>query len=724
MSNPFIRDISEYHRNLDVINEAINDSAYYLHIQTRKPFDQCRTFVEKNVSETGRFPIKPINIRMTKRKPNGDRIPYQMDIDKLLKGVIASNSIMSPNMVVYDNPTKNKSFHSKSIDDRMAARSIIKKTAAQAKIDGNTSLMTFCDNQQVVIKTLNNSLSGAHASPHNPHYLKTAHSSLTSATRITTSYSNASAERLLIGNRHYFSFDVTIQNIISICKNTDYQKLSTIVSKYSLLIPDAEELFSIINRSSKKYWIDPIKSERVKELIEKLNPLERAAVAFTGDLYHLAKYNPELVRHWITQIVTPISDNETLCIEPDKYVKNANGDIVALCGFICKDLLAGTKVEILKEKNYNGYIKYAATLKHVEDTFNKYSDLIDTLFRTDNLPPSIYDFPTSLRNIVAGSDTDSTMYTCQDWVEWYCGKLEFTQIAQCVSATIMYINTQVTAHLLASISRQMGVEDRSLYRLKMKNEFSFLVYMVANRTKHYTTLINAKEGNIYKKPELEIKGVALKDSKMPPEIMNTLEYLFEDLMKQITEGKRISLYSITHRVANIEHEIIKSIRQGDTKYYSRAYIKSKNSYKLPMVSNYAHYDFWENCFSCKYGEVSKPPIQSIKISNTIDTPRKFTTWVESLDPIIGDKIKEWQLANNKKYLGQFILPVDVVRNGIPKEFISVIDVRGIIKELMQGFYILLEMLGIYMRNDGVTRLLSDDLIYRPEYGSFIVKEKK
>ena len=43
---------------------------------------------------------------------------------------------------------------------------------------------------------------------------------------------------------------------------------------------------------------------------------------------------------------------------------------------------------------------------------------------------------------------------------------------------------------------------------------------------------------------------------------------------------------------------------------------------------------------------------------------------------------------------------------------------------MQGFYILLEMLGIYMRNDGVTRLLSDDLIYRPEYGSFIVKEKK
>jgi hypothetical protein len=139
-------------------------------------------------------------------------------------------------MVVYSNPEKNLSFLAAFIDDNMARRGVVKKKGQKAKMEKNMQLAAFCENQQTVIKTLNNSLSGAHASPHNPVYNKTAHSTLTSATRIATSYGNAATEKLLAGNRHYWNAQVTLNNVITITRHTDYNALQAVMLKYNLVV--------------------------------------------------------------------------------------------------------------------------------------------------------------------------------------------------------------------------------------------------------------------------------------------------------------------------------------------------------------------------------------------------------------------------------------------------------------------------------------------------------
>ncbi len=720
LANPFYRKIEDYKRIYNPLEEAIKDSSYFLHIKSRRSLEECRKFIETATAADGVFPSKPANVKLTKRLNNGDRVKHHMRFDQLMAGIEKTNRIFSPNMVVYENPKVNRSFLSKMVVNKKAERNVVKKKEKIAKMEGNTALMNYYYNLQVCIKTLNNSLSGAHSSPHNPHYLKTGHSSLTSSTRITTSYSNASAERLLAGNRHYYNVDIVIQNIVSICRNTDFNNFHFIMEKYNLYLPNIEDVMEMITRSAKKYWRDDIGVEKIYELVTHLTPLEKAAVLYTGDLYHLRKHNDVFVREWFKEIITAPRE---MVENPEEIIKRANEDIIALCGIICKEILRGTNAEKLKESNYNGYVYYASVIKHTEKSVFQYSDLISLLFASDNMPSSIYYFPYSIREIVVGSDTDSTMYTCQNWVEWYCGKLMFDDEALSVSATAMFINTQVTMHMLAMISRQIGVEDENMFLLRMKNEYSFLIYMVANRSKHYVTLINAKEGNIYKKSELDLKGVALKDSKNPPVIMNTLEQMFKNQCDTIMRGEKISVHETMQRIANIEHVIIKSIKAGDIFFYSKVYIKTKTGYKKPMISNYAHYDLWENVFALKFGAVSNPPIQCIKIPNTLDTNKKFITWVETLDQHMKENMYAWMERHNKKYLGQFILPIEALRNGVPKEFISAIDIRSLIKELMQGFYVNLEILGIYMRNDGITRLLSDDKPYVEELGTFLEKEK-
>jgi hypothetical protein len=61
-------------------------------------------------------------------------------------------------------------------------------------------------------------------------------------------------------------------------------------------------------------------------------------------------------------------------------------------------------------------------------------------------------------------------------------------------------------------------------------------------------------------------------------------------------------------------------------------------------------------------------------------------------------------------------------NGVPKEFIAAMDQRRVVKELMESFYIILEMCGFYFKNKHTTRLLSDEIAYRPEFGSFIAEQ--
>lgn len=726
MGNLFLKPAGEYTRNLNVVGTAHQDAAHFLQIHTGEPLDRCLAYVKKATSTDGRFPINSRSMKVTKRNAVGDRVKALVSFDELLSEVEECQDILTPNLIVYDSPMRQQSCTSKYIEDKMESRTEIKDRGIQAKMENDKGLMTICSNAEAGIKEMINSLSGAHASPYNPFFNKTSHSSLTSLCRVATNYSNSSTERFLSGNRHYRNLDVTIGNIVAVTRQMDYAKLAAVVDRYELHTPTTDELMTLVLRCTKFYWSDVVGETKIRTTLERLTPLQRIAFAYTGDFYHLDKMNPELTHALVKTLIT----RPTAAVaNPEEIVKNVDSDIKALVGILCKDLLDGGTVKAMRAKSEDNYVIYAATIQNVIDTLEDRLDLIKVLWLGEITLPSIWYYPDSIRRSVVGGDTDSTLFTVQDWViNWIESTTDlstsevlhstelFNHEAYSVGAVMVYLNSQLISNTLASMSKQIGVVDSKLFEYRMKCEFYFAVYMRANRAKHYATLETVREGNVYPEPEIGIKGVGLKDSKMPDKIMQGVQSELENIMINIMNGKGIEPHALFQRIANLEHEIINSLKSGNIEYLSIVGIKQAEAYKVPMSSNYAHHSRWDDVFSSTFGKIGNPPYASVKISTTLSTTRKTREWVASLEPKLQTDMNEWLTKYNKTSLGTILLPKEIVAGGIPDIFVKTIDIRKVVSELVAAHYIILEMCGFYLSSKNNTTLLSDTLAYCPEIG--------
>ena len=83
---------------------------------------------------------------------------------------------------------------------------------------------------------------------------------------------------------------------------------------------------------------------------------------------------------------------------------------------------------------------------------------------------------------------------------------------------MVYLAAMLTTHVLATMSGNMGVPDKFKFKLAMKNEFAFPLFALTGRAKHYWAAMSEREGNVYEKFDLEIKGVELRSSNTPKHI--------------------------------------------------------------------------------------------------------------------------------------------------------------------------------------------------------------
>lgn len=713
--NEFVRPPEYYKRDLDVVACGLESYAQYLHIQTRKPLEECLSWVKKNigVEEGKRFQLKSKDLKVTFRKGNGDRTKAKMPFSKLLVGVKKGNHILSPNLVVYDDPDKNPSYISKYIDDRMVERSAVKKRGAAAKADGNKVLESWCADRQNTIKVKINSISGAHASPHNMLYCKTAHSTLTSTCRVATSYSNANTERFLAGNRHYYSVDITEQNLISLISTTNLKAFKEVMETYKLHYPTVEQTLAMIQYSTQFYWRDAKGQERIDSLVNQMLPLERAIVVYSGDFWHLAKYNEGTVKNLLTSLIT-IPEHVNIVENIDKV---AGDDVQALASILCGKFLRGKKlidIKINQPENWNIFLK---TMSHLYTTLREHTSLFRTVLACKSLPSNIWYFPNSIRRCVIGSDTDSTMFTCQEWVKFYQGSLEFTETSVAVTNVMIYLNSQMVAHCLATASRQLGVKDHNLYRLKMKNEFFFPIYMRANRAKHYASLTDACEGMLYKAPDLDIKGVGLKDSKNPPEIMKSLATMLTHSMDSILKNTRVDSAPYLLESAHRETKVINSIESGSVEYLMFKTVKDRKSYTQDEKrSAYKYYTLWKDVFAPIYGECPEPDWLAVKVTlKTAKSRAKMDQWISTLEPEFANRMRTFLNDHELETMGELLLPYELVQDGLPKELLPIVDARLMVSQMFDGWYIFFEMLGFYFRNKNTTRLVSDEITCSRNY---------
>ncbi|MFO5890599.1 family B DNA polymerase, partial [Klebsiella pneumoniae] len=79
----------------------------------------------------------------------------------------------------------------------------------------------------------------------------------------------------------------------------------------------------------------------------------------------------------------------------------------------------------------------------------------------------------------------------------------------------------------------MGVSKDKLCLFAMKNEFYFAVLALTTRSKHYFASQDAQEGVMFNESRMEIKGVGLRDSKVPKKINSRAKKLMEDIIKTV-----------------------------------------------------------------------------------------------------------------------------------------------------------------------------------------------
>lgn len=703
--NQFLWDKPQYTRDFDFIKHHINNQAWFLSKMTGDALDECLSFCKDVYKPGGVFEFKDPRVLGIYQREEGTRKLEETTLTAMLAEVVETRRIMSPSMAFYIHPKEKRSILGKFIRKNVAKRGKAKKEMMAAKMQLQKIIEQIKNDEQSSYKISNNSLSGAHVSQFTILYLKSAHSSLTSTCRTSAAYANANNEKFLTGNRHYYSRDIILENIVSIATHTDYEALERVMVKYGIHYPTAQEALDVVLHSTQFYFPKHIRFDEIEELLLNMTPIERAAFVYTGDGFHLCKYNDALFRKFVEDMIRypthPYPDYREIYAD-------MSGDTVA---FVSSKMAHLTKGKSIEDSNLSDEVKglIAQAVVEMRTTLSDYSDLIRSLWVTSNVPASVARFTESTRRCGVVSDTDSTIFTVQWWCKWYSGYDRVDQTTNAVRNAMVYLVSQQIIHILAVMSGNMGVAEDQLHQIAMKNEYAFPVFVLTSRGKHYFGWMSEQEGNVFDEPKLELKGVGLKNTQASAEINEESVEFIKDCMNTVMRGEQIEMIPRLKKIADRERSLISSITGGGYEFYTSAQIK--DAYGGPLEkSPYRYHTLWEEVFAPKYGPAPQPPYAAIKVNIQADKPAKFKAWLESIEDLeLRERLVDHCRRTGRTNFGMLLLPKERIEVcGVPKEIVQAVDVRSMVHGMMSPFYIELESFGFYLNNSGLTRLVSDE----------------
>lgn len=705
--SPFRGDVTEYERDIDTVKGYKDQMATLLRIETGEDEETCAKFIENYLEgkdSDHKYPMCKVFVRDQK---TGDRHTKHVPVDQLFKKTIQSEIITSPSLTFYLPERIKRSKLSEFMEKNVAKRAVVKGEMFAAKAAKNSVLATNKKNEQNAVKTLNNGSSGAFSSPYTILYNQTSHSALTSTCRTATSYGNAANERLLGGTRHYYNHAAVINHFLSVATLTDMSGLLAVMTKYDIHYPTVDETLDVVHHSTQLYCINKEADEQVKEFIGKSSPLERAAFVYMGDFFHLAKYNDALMRKVLGSLIDSYTEEEIK--DYDAVGKSIDGDQKIILSQLYPELIAvGGNFNEIKNNHKEEYQKVLHGALGLQKAINRFADFFKCFLTNKNLPPSISRMPEVIRRVGVVSDTDSTMMAVGWWSEWFSGNYSSVEATK-VADMMIYLSVQHISHLMASMSANMGVAQKRIFLYAMKNEFKFSSFALTTKAKHYFALITSCEGTIYPDAELEVKGVSLRTSNIPPIVMDRFKATIKRLSKEIAEGKKLELLPVLEEVAEVEHNVVDSINSGDASYLKTIGIKSRDAYSDDREGNYHYHRFYNAVFGNKYGLLAEPPYDAYRLPVNLNTKTEINAWIESIeDAEIKNGAIAWFAANPKRTYRQLVLPDYLISNyGIPKELRAAANPRRTAFATVEPYYHVLECLGVYMMNEHRTMLLSD-----------------
>jgi hypothetical protein len=702
--NLFLKPAEFYKRDVNPIKSYIEQMSFYISKMTNKDIEKCKeVLIEKFKTRKDSFQnIKDPTVKYFERNDVGDKSEAYISLSSYINEVNKNEELLAPTFTTYLNTKHKRSMLVGFIDNNVKRRSIAKKEAFKAKSENNDFLYIMKNNEQNIMKLFNNSMSGAFATKgsilHNP----TGHSTLTSVTRTEGSLGNASNEKIIAGNRHYRTPDTVLNNLIAITSDLDREAIQLTIENHNMKYPTANDVVSCIKYSSDLYWKDEQAFSKLRDFIDKLDEVERAGFVYTGDMYHMRVHNEELIRSFLVSLSTKVkSVNPEPIIKIVEQLHSIDEQIVNFGHLICSSEVKG-RGKKYQEMPIEHVDTLLQTCRNIENTLVKYKLLIDTFFLSKHIPSNTAYIRDMVRRVVVLSDTDSTMFSTDEYINWHYGSIVFNDEAFAFASAVMFVATQCIAHTLAIFSANLNVERPKLFNLAMKPEYSFPVFAQTPVAKHYYTFKTVQEGNVFSEPEMEIKGVHLKNSAAPKSVIKPAHEKMKTILEAITRNEKISILKEIKDLVVIERNIIASVLSGDTEFYKQSKIKAPEAYSREKeMSPYLYHMFWEDIFQAKYGQVEEPAYNVIKIPTIVENITGVKKWLSVIkDEELARRLEAWLVKYNKRSLPTIYISTQYVKGfGIPEEIKPIINVKKIVLDLTLVNRMILESLG-YCPKDG------------------------
>ena len=702
MENIFFKPKDKYTNQLNPTKGYLEQLSFHLSVRMGIPLDEARrraiAFLKKH--------FKDRHIRYFERNEVGDREVKDGTVMQYIKKNVNERNVLAPTFTSYCHADTKKSIISEFINVNVTVRAKAKKEGQKAKAEGNLELAEAKNNEQNVRKTYNNSVSGLFGQSACILYNPTAHSTLTSITRTMTSLSNACNERLIGGNRYLPRPKDVYHQIVYEATYADIEKIKNCVERFKLHLPTVEETVACLKYSSDLYFTDESYYEKyIISFLKKLSPYQLAAICYNGDLYHQRVFNPEFIKGMLEKMITPVIVDKPL--EDLSVIGKTHEPVRVLAHSILVDKVQGFGLDY-KKMNDQGTLaaSVVATHDNTVTVLNEYKEFFNTFYMTEIVPINSHRLREMRRRVVILSDTDSSCFTLDEWVDWYGNGYQVNPKTIALASAITYIASEAIVNQLAILSKSMNVDDAQLDVLQMKNEWLWLSISPAEVSKHYFAWAVIQEGSVLTKPELDLKGVHLKNSAVPVEVTKHAKDLINSICVKLASNEKISFRDTMKEIISVEERIIKSINSGEVTFFKRSKIKNDTAYAQEKTkSPYQRHTFWNDVFGPKYGMLQEPPYDVIKVPTTIKSKTKLKEWLESIEDLeLRGRLYNFLVTFNKTSLPTIYINLDQAKGrGIPSEILKVIDVKRIVFDCTMQHRILTQMLGVMLNENLMLR---------------------
>lgn len=686
---PFLSENYESDRSL--IKHAIDQFSMVVGRSNGLPEDEVRSNLIEYFKDH-RDQYKSRRAKVIVKNKVEDREVKIIPLSSVFKHVQEKNYHFSPSMVAYKNSDEEECVNSIGTRLFIDNRSYYKGLMQKARDVGDNENRDKYKEIQNAFKIFNNAQSGAMSSEGTPINNKTGHTSLTSTCRCLTSTANLINEQFIAGNRFYNTPENTLQAIVARLKVTDYKKLETVMNKYELHYASTDDVMARVEYCSSRYWTSDKHMKIIRTFLEGLSSLERSAILYNLDLVSLYQHNTKFMNQFFDEWVH-IADPEEGKGEED-YLKPDNGDKYVLC--VSKLPRKPAKVVINALNSHHDYVE------------KKYSDFMREFFHSTIPPSGLFDVTSAVRDCVLTSDTDSSIYTVDEMIEAYTHDRDK---GIRLNGVLTYFIRMISVDQHQQLSANLNVTKKNLRMLGMKNEYYFGAYVTTLMSKHYYASQQMVEGVMNVEPEMEIKGVHLKSSKIATNIKDFAQKLMVDTLNAIENKTKLNAAGTLKEIGDLERTIVDDIQTGDWKWLSRQGVKGASSYSKPMASVYFYHELWENVFADKYGPAPELPYVGIKMSVDLGSKTKIKEFLEKVqDKDLAARFEKFMESNGRTDLGNLVIPMERLQYlaDIPAEVKQAIDYRTIIKQNLKCVYEVLNSTGLYFMNDSITRLVSDE----------------